>query len=165
VALSKEASHPDVFDPLFVFQKSNSGWNSTVEHPRETDILVFEDGGAGHFVVAKGAKLQPDGTLNIPIIEENVDAVGNYGPGGSCYNRVLVATKDAADKWNVGSGIGDSYKFTGFIRHNLAGIYGDNGWHVGGTSQAFRDAYNATGFGAKLGWAFANGKDGTPFVH
>jgi hypothetical protein len=57
VALDAEANHPDAADPIFVLQVKNSGWNSTAETPREGDILVFENGTTGHFVVAKKPKL------------------------------------------------------------------------------------------------------------
>jgi hypothetical protein len=140
-ALDVEATYPNPADPLFVFQTENSGWNSTAELPRETDILVFENGGAGHFVVAKPSKRISDNEFHIRIIEQNIAALLDYGPGGSCHNRVLVATKQGNGKWSIPSGIGASYVYAGFIRHNLAGIYGDNGWHDDDTSRAFRNAY------------------------
>ncbi len=170
-ALDAEANNPDAADPLFVFQSKNGGWTSTQEPPRETDILVFENGGAGHFVITMAAVPKTDALIWVPIVEENVAKLGDYGPLGSlvdssgkamdpyCHHRVLKGTKSGS-KWVVDSGIG--YTYTGFIRHNLAGIYGDTGWRDDGTSQLFRDVYLK--YGTKLGWAFSD-HNGTPFVH
>jgi hypothetical protein len=166
-ALSVEESNQNKKDPLFVFRSIRTGWNGLTEAPRETDILVFESGGAGHFVVAMEPDYPSETSLHLPIIEENVAKTSGNGPGGSCHHRVLVGTKDSSDKWMIESGIGSSYKYTGFIRHNLAGIYADNGWHDDGKSKAFRDAYLAVANGDTgkiLGWAFSDNK-GSPFVH
>lgn len=165
VALDAEATNDNEADRLFVFQSHNSGWESTKELPRETDILVFENGGAGHFVVVKVPDKESNNEYNLPIIEQNVAMLSGNGPGGSCHHRVLVATKQSDGRWEIPSGIGNSYTYAGFIRHNLAGIYGDNGWHDDGTSRSFRDAYvyaNAHSDN-EIGWAFDNG--GGPFVH
>lgn len=165
-ALDAEEDHPNAGDPLFVFRSSHSGWNGLTEYPRETDVLVFENGGAGHIVIARGVEQYSDTEIHIPIIEENVaikDAPNAElnGPGGSCHNRVLIGRKSSGE-WIVESGIGASYRYTGFIRHNLAGIFADTGWHSDGSSKAFRDKY--VQYGRKLGWAF-NDHGGGPFVH
>lgn len=168
VALSAEKSYLPKDDPLFVFRLINASWNGLQEAPRDTDILVFENGVAGHFVVAKKPELQTDGTLRIPIIEENVARLRDYGPGGYCHHRVLLAEKSDDGKWTIDSGIGASFKYTGFIRHNLTGIYPDIGWHDDGMSQRFRDAYlkiaNDSVLKKSLGWAFSD-SEGSPFVH
>jgi hypothetical protein len=150
-------------DPVFVFKSNASGWNSTEEPPRATDAIAFDGGDYGHIVIAEDVVNRTDTSLNIPIIEQNVAMNTGNGPGGSTYHRVLVASKSETGMWNVNSGLGVGYTYQGFIRHNLAGIYGDTGWHDDGTSQAFRMAYMVHGYGTKLGWAFDNG--GTPFVH
>lgn len=156
-------------DPVFVFKSDQTDWRGLSEEPRIGDALVFSGGGAGHIVIATKTDLQPNGDLWIDIIEQNVANLSSYGPigsGASCYHRVLVGTKDGSGSWNVGSGIG--YQYTGFIRHNLAGIYPDIGWHVDGMSQKFRDAYlkiaNDSVLKKSLGWAFSDSQ-GSPFVH
>lgn len=166
-ALSVEESYPNDEDPLFIFRSSNKGWNSLSEPPRDTDILVFENGNAGHFVIASGATDTSDASLTemeIPIIEENVAILSdkNNGPGGTCHHRILVGDK-SGDTWNVKSGIGESYKYTGFIRHNLAGIFESIGWNKqDGISALFRAKYIK--HETKLGWAFRDNK-GSLFVH
>jgi hypothetical protein len=69
-ALNAEEDHPNSGDPLFVFRSLHTGWNGLTEKPREADILVFENGGAGHMVIARGAESISDTEIHIPIIEE-----------------------------------------------------------------------------------------------
>jgi len=153
-------------DPTFVFNVKNFGWNGTAEAPRETDALVFGE----HIAILRGitSRTSDGGTINFKIIEENVVSAKycpkNVSSPNSGYQREFMvqwnSQKSHYDLVNIETSIKPAYY--GFIRHNLAGIYGDNGWNQNGTSDAFRAAYLRNG-GTKVGWGYDNG--GSPFVH
>ncbi len=136
-------------DPLFFFHGSQ-------ELPRETDMLTFTGATYGHVVIGEKSETKDGISWNVRVIEENVAIAGE-----TCHRRKLNITKGTSGYSMPITGLGSLYSYQGIIRHNLAGSYGDNGWHTGGTSDAFRAAYQT--YGRRLGWAFDNG--GGPFVH
>lgn len=152
--------------------------------PRETDILVFshryygcikkESGKCvqndwindfGHVVLVSGI----DSAMSIRIIEQNVIPTTCDQDSSVSYGRKLKVNPDInyVYAFNTVETPTSKWEYLGIIRHNLAGIYPDIGWHKDGMSQLFRDAYLkiANGDdGKSLGWAFSD-NGGSPFVH
>lgn len=152
---------------LFVFD------NGSNELPRETDMIIFQsidrngnllapsDSRPGHVSIVSGVHRE-NGVIYLDLIEENfVDANScDQNLNDAVMRSVTVSENNGHYTVNSGS---RSLRAIGWIRHPLAGIYGDTGWHdEDGMSQAFRSVYERWD-NDFVGWARDNG--GTPFVH
>ncbi len=171
----------------YLGKEAFSFYPSAQEVPRETDILSFGEeefdclvkkNGActkydniwhkryGHVVVVSGLDIVASTVKSVRIIEQNVKpSVCNQTPLPS-FGRTLkleAGTNYVHGFVNEG---GPTYTYrwvyNGIIRHNLAGIYGDTGWHDDGSSAAFHAKYVT--YKGKLGWALSD-NGGSTFVH